>query len=1289
MRYSMSTRLLSLILAAALLIPCIPQGSATASEPELAPVTETVEVVETTETAETAESTEASEETEAPEVTEVVEETEATEETKAVEETEATEAAEAIEKTEATEATEAVEETEATEATEAVEEAALSHGFLGMPEGYQLSEEDRNARTAAKEHKVLETLSGLIPGENYAENQILVSAETEEEALLIAQAYCGELTDFGYGIALITLTEATTQEAVEASMDESLNLPVASPNYKYRIEPIISEPEAASSSTFSFNAPTRKTWNDWIHDTLKENADPALLHPHDSNYQYMHDVVDSYAAWGVNTGDKDIVVAVIDSGVDISHPDLHNIHAYDVGLGTTDDLGHGTHVSGIIAAALGNAEGGAGIAPNVSVTSYRAGLWVTEYGETYFTFPSLYLSRAIKAAADNGAHIINMSLGGPSYSTIEQEAIDYAYEKGVTVVAAMGNDGSNTVNYPAAYDHVIAVAATDRSNNRAWYSNYGDWCDISAPGSGIYSTLPGDDYEAWDGTSMAAPVVTGAIALYMSAKGYNPGPDHIEKVLESSAVKCKDKGMGAGIVNIANMLDDKPEAPAYGFVYEGKEYEPEGSVLPCETSLYFATPGNDEKWFILYTLDGKTPSVKDGQIINGSYYKPGTPIPLSPYVGGSVTVKAMQVSSLGIPGKVLTLKLKVADSTKVTSVSIEGPSRLAAGKKGQFVATVYPTDKADQDVVWSIVSPNRSDIKIDKKGVLTTPKNYFGTVTVKATSAADGRYCATANVDVEIVNPVSKIALNLKTANIYVNQSEKLSIAQLEDSKKNPISQEDAGIQWTSSNPKVATVDGNGNVKALSKGKSTITCKALDGSNKSAKCTVTVKQQVESIEISGNTAISPKESTALKAAVSPATANTKSVTWSVDAGSLRRGVSISSSGKVSVPADYDYRNYPQITVYAAAKDGQGADDSHTLTVQPKITGLTIEMQEDYVGLAQGAEYKADKKGNLILNTVHLFSLDLTEHPHDDTLCALKAVPTGGIVDIIWSSSNPSVASISDNGNVTAHKAGTVKITAKALDGSKKTASVTIKVGNPVSYMEIKTSAPQMTNYTPYIGIGKSVSNSVAFGNTYGVPSNKKVTWDFNVSEVKMEWHDDGAYFEEVHVKDWTNTFKTNKLVTVSSSGKVSVKSDVKDYWYEINPDEYDTEYTDNYTHEFMLELYAYAEDGTDTMTSKRFILMPTTTKMGVNMKSGYASPNDVYVNVMYSDQHNAFFMGYEYGFIATSSNPKVASVTRIYPNGYYNFFDVEFATGKRGTAKITIKATDGSNKSCSFTVKVK
>lgn len=1266
MKHSLFTRLLSLFLAFALVVPCFPQVTAEEIVSEIVETTEATEPVETTlaeetEATEATEATDAAEETEAPAISEETEATEAP-----TEETEATEAP--VEETEPTEETEPAEETEATEPTEETEPAELPYGFLGMPEGYEISERNLERRSDMKEHKVLETMSGLTPGVDYVADQIKVAAATEEEALLIAEAYCGELTAYDNELALITLHDATAMEAVEASMNEELNLPAAAPNYTIQLEPIVSSAPVA----FASEVPTEMDWSDWVYDVLGDNADPALMEPWSYTYQYVHDAIDTYAAWGVTTGRSDVKVAVVDSGVDTDHPDL-NVTAYDVGYGTEDENGHGTHVCGIIAAELGNALGGAGVAPDITIGSFRC-------GDKDGGIDTYYGAQGIIEAAEWGADVINLSWGGYWYDVDVQDAINYATNVwGVTVVAAMGNDGSNTVCYPAACDNVIAVGATDRSNRRAWYSNYGAWCDVSAPGSDIYSTYYDGDYTWMDGTSMAAPVVTAVCALYMSWFG-TVSPKTMEKVLESSCVKCSDSGMGAGIVNVANMLDGKPIAPAYRITYTDEsgtestlyDYEEfDGSVLPCESRLYFATYGHDDAWYILYTLDGKTPSVKNGQIVNGTQYVGGG-IDLSAYAGGSVTLKAVQVSGMGVPGKVLTLKLKVADSIQVDSVSISGPSLIVAGKSGQFTATVEPAEYADQGVIWRISScdDSLSAAKITQKGVLSTPKNASGSITIEAESKANGNIVARKTVQVKIVNPVSKMKLDLSKATIYNGDTLALSIAQMVDAKGNSVMGY-FDVSWTSSNTRVATVSSSGVVTAVGKGNATITCKALGGSNKTAKCTVTVKQQVTGITITGNSYINPGASTTLKANITPSNANSKAVEWSL--GSYVAGVSISTSGKLKV-ASYVAPN-TKITVRATSKDGFGATDAHTVTVKAKLTSLTMTLNTAYEGLAAGAVY--NRKG--VLTTMNLFSVDMPESSYLDNYCDLWRTFTGpDTLAGTWSSSNTTVATVT-NGYVTAHKAGTAKITYTALDGSNKKVSITVKVTNPVSYMEIKTSAPQMTNDTPYIGIGKSVNNSVYFGDTYGTVSNKKVKWDFELYEASY----DGSL-----VSNWTSYVKSNKLITVSSSGKLTVKKGVYDIWNEY------VDSTDGVWNELELYLYAYSTDGSGTMATKVFYVIQPTTYMQMEYKTYYCYANDGGVASFYSNQWHLFEDFYESGFIATSSNPKVASVIGIYPydDGTYiygDWYDCYFATGKKGTAKITIKATDGSNKSISFTVKVR
>ena len=315
--------------------------------------------------------------------------------------------------------------------------------------------------------------------------------------------------------------------------------------------------------------------------------------------------------------------------------------------------------------------------------------------------------------------------------------------------------------------------------------------------------------------------------------------------------------------------------------------------------------------------------------------------------------------------------------------------------------------------------------------------------------------------------------------------------------------------------------------------------------------------------------------------------------------------------------------------------------------------------------------------------MNLFSLDLKESDGYDNMAYLQANITGpSSVPVTWTSSNSAVASVSDSGQITAYKAGTAKITCTPQDGSKKSASVTVKVTNPVSYMEIKTSAPQMSNSDPYIGFGKTVTNTVFFGTTYGTPGNKSVTWDYTI----LQKNNNGTQY------DMTSTFKNEKLVTIKS-GKVTVSSKARQKWNDISG-------------EFYLTLTATAKDGTGTSASKTFLLIPSCTKLtmidGTKYKAGKQQAG---VICFASNQWHSFRNEYQSGFTATSSNPKVCSVGQwqyshdlsilpcehyYYPDGSMNCYDLYIYTGTtKGKATITIKATDGSNKSCKFTVTVK
>lgn len=242
-----------------------------------------------------------------------------------------------------------------------------------------------------------------------------------------------------------------------------------------------------------------------------------------------------YDAWDVTLGTGQ-VIAVLDTGVDLDHPDLaaHLLAGFDyVGLDSdpSPDPGapnhvHGTHVAGIANAVTNNGTGIAGVAWDARTLPVRI---ISATGAT-----SSNIALGIIYATDHGATVINLSLGGPGWVKVERDAVNYAADHGVIVVASAGNDETSTPDYPASYDHVISVASTTSSNNRSSFSNFGEYVDVAAPGSGIYSTLYNNTYGTMDGTSMAAPHVAGVAALVRSA-GHATTLDAITEALLCSA----------------------------------------------------------------------------------------------------------------------------------------------------------------------------------------------------------------------------------------------------------------------------------------------------------------------------------------------------------------------------------------------------------------------------------------------------------------------------------------------------------------------------------------------------------------------------------------------------------------------------------------------------------------------------------------------------------------------------------------------------------------------------------
>ena len=261
--------------------------------------------------------------------------------------------------------------------------------------------------------------------------------------------------------------------------------------------------------------------------------------------------IDAPEAWAISMGSANVTVAVLDSGIDYTHPDLAANYAggddFLVNDGDPmDDHGHGTHVAGTIAAAMNNLtgnpaeeEGVVGVAPNARVLAYKV---CASDG----TCDDFAIEQAIARAIADGAQVINMSLGGSAYSQSLDDAVQDAWNSGLVIVAGAGNDGITAPFYPAALDNVISVAAFDEDHGRPAFSNYGSWVDISAPGNIIMSTyplascsgstIPGDTgCYTWNaGTSMATPHVSGAAALVWARADVNSNSQVVHILLNSA-----------------------------------------------------------------------------------------------------------------------------------------------------------------------------------------------------------------------------------------------------------------------------------------------------------------------------------------------------------------------------------------------------------------------------------------------------------------------------------------------------------------------------------------------------------------------------------------------------------------------------------------------------------------------------------------------------------------------------------------------------------------------------------
>ncbi|MDM5452689.1 S8 family peptidase [Peribacillus simplex] len=531
-----------------------------------------------------------------------------------------------------------------------------------------------------------------------------------------------------------------------------------------------------------------------------EYAEPNYLFkkmasPNDPAYkdQWHHKTLGTNAAWTKTMGSKEMVVAIIDDGIDRNHADLKGkiVNAYDTVRNRKNIVPkgeHGTHIAGIIAGSANNGIGGAGVAPNVKLMPIN--VFDGEYANT------ADIIDAIHFAVQHKANIINMSLGDTSYSEALNKAVQEAYKKGVLIVAAAGNEGDMGKNvqrvYPAAFSHVISVAATDSRDKRASYSSYHSTVDIAAPGDDILSTLPDGKYGWMSGTSMATPMVTGVAALIWS---YEPklNKSEVEYRLYDSAVdlgaKGKDIYYGNGRLNAKKALEMKTLTKPAVTAISDRDTKMNGKI-PTDFKTGTVSIYTDKKQLATVKINGEksfTATIEkqtagtaiSTRVIDKSGNK-SIPVsfkvadktaPLKPSVNtvgdNTVKVTGKAEASARITVKNGSTVLGKANSNNAGNFTVTMPKKQKAGK----VLSVTATDKAGNTssvktvTVADKTAPSKPTVNTvtTKTTKVTGKAEANSTVSIKASGKVIGSATATNKGTFSVKIPKQKAGKNLYT----------------------------------------------------------------------------------------------------------------------------------------------------------------------------------------------------------------------------------------------------------------------------------------------------------------------------------------------------------------------------------------------------------------------------------------------------------------------------------------------------------------------------------------------
>ena len=1022
-------------------------------------------------------------------------------------------------------------------------------GFSAMPSGYKLSASQKKLKEGLA--SLCENIDESDEGGVYAARRVYTFADNQETAEKIAEAYHAEIISFDLGVLTLRLSDdKTVKQVLKIAADMDNNLPPVWPDYRNELHgevvpevsdtasdiEIIEEEYMIEGSSDITEAdgeeiPSLAEYEQVLNE-LNGFGD-EYLNPTSDSYQWFHTTIGSPYAWDAGYLGEGVKVGVVDSGVDVNNDlEANIIDRRDFCDGTTtaydeEDKSdkHGTHVAGIIAATANNSQG-VGVAPKAKIYNakvFGANGEKSGYDSTIMAALNYLLSEENNAdlyttsTASAKVDIINMSLGGPSKNfgldgngnlcSPFQLILNKAYEKGVTVFVSTGNDGGSLAMYPASYDHVIGVAATDTNNQRAYFSNYGISTDLAAPGVNIYSTLgSGNGYDSLQGTSMACPVAAGEAAVILSGAKDLPElkdktgknrVDALTSIMQKNTISA-GSGMGKGITSLPKVFKlstaaAKPNAP---------QITPDMSDDKQSVKITIQVQAGMS---LCYTTNGKNPVYKNEETDSNTTYVDSTELTDNKVIlqldcmeSASGTVKAFAINASGVIGPVKSVTYKF--SPYIRGIAISGPAKVEVGKSIQLTAEITPAYATNKNLTWTITNANgtavdTAKIKIDpKKGKITATAADLGTYKVTAT-AQDERH-ETADFTVEVVKAGTALqSLTFaKSANKELwltktgGESRELA-SDLIVTEKNEagelvdvnISALKGRVVWTSSKPAIATVDySTGKITAKTVGSTTITAKANDSSNKKATINITVKQAVTGIKITtdkGKTdsalfAVAAGKNMTLKAALTPKKPTNSKVVWSISPEDPNVAIN-PSNGKITVKKEAVRAAY---TVTATAADDKGAVATQTIEV---YSGAIGEIKLDSTKQTLYTKYISSEK----TNTKVIHATITGANGASDFNPGAYAVTSSNESIVTAAATSSSSGSVDITITATSLMYGKANVIIMATDGSNKKATCAVTVSGGIKKVELQDAA------------GKKVSKMTLFrkGTTASAPKTAELT----------------------------------------------------------------------------------------------------------------------------------------------------------------------------------------------------